>query len=85
MRFAVVFWFLTLLYKRQGSSNIGEVIEPLHFAAAYLLWLLTLPVVIFVAHTAVSPLWRHKTIIGVMHLSDFLSSILYAQLINRAK
>nr|CDS29727.1 hypothetical protein HmN_000247200 [Hymenolepis microstoma] len=84
VRFAVIFWFLALLYKRGGSSNVGEVIEPLHFAAAYLLWLLTLPVVVFVSHTAVSPFWRHKTIIGVMHLSNFLASVLYAQLINRA-
>uniref|UniRef100_A0A5K3FFD7 GpcrRhopsn4 domain-containing protein n=1 Tax=Mesocestoides corti TaxID=53468 RepID=A0A5K3FFD7_MESCO len=84
VRMVLAFWFLSILYRRQSSSNLSEVIEPLHFAVAYLIWFLSLPAVVFVAHTSVSPLWRQKTIFGVMHLSDFLASILYAQLINRA-
>ena len=63
-RLVWVLWFLAILRRRRDATNLAEMIEPLHFAAAYLLWLLTLPMVVFIAHTSVSPLWRHKTIFG---------------------
>ncbi|KAF8561274.1 hypothetical protein P879_10421, partial [Paragonimus westermani] len=83
VRFGVAFWFLAILRRRQLDVNagisdddlsapdyLGPGIDLVHFAAGFLLWMFVLPLVVFVAETSVSSLWRYKTII-----SEFLSML----------
>ncbi|VDP84066.1 unnamed protein product [Echinostoma caproni] len=75
VRFAVAFWFLAILRRRRlgldtmgreldeaGDVLLGPGIDLIHFAAFFLLWMLLLPLVVFIAETSVSSLWRRKTI-----------------------
>lgn len=41
---------------------LGPNINTMQFAAGYLLWIVILPLVVFIGETSVSPLWRTKTI-----------------------
>ncbi|GAA30064.2 hypothetical protein CLF_110188 [Clonorchis sinensis] len=76
VRFGVSFWFLAILRRRllqvevqpnveevAGASSFGLGIDLVHFAAGFLLWMVVLPLVVFIAETSVSPLWRSKTIL----------------------
>lgn len=77
VRFAVAFWFLAILRRRKlnldtanqdleeaGDVLLGPGIDLTHFAAFFLLWMLILPLVVFISETSVSSLWRRKTIIS---------------------
>ncbi|BHF71925.1 hypothetical protein SprV_0401498600 [Sparganum proliferum] len=82
-RLAITFWFLYIL-RNSNEAKFNGVVEPLHFAASFLLWLLSLPVTVFLAETSMSPLWRKKTVIGVTYFFDFVASVLFVQMINRS-
>ncbi|THD22687.1 Rhodopsin GPCR transmembrane domain [Fasciola hepatica] len=96
VRFAVAFWFLAILRRRKlsldttnqdideaGDVLLGPGIDFIHFAAFFLLWMLILPLVVFIAETSVSSLWRRKTIISVCSSSNFIAACVYTCLLIR--
>ncbi|KAF6768847.1 hypothetical protein AHF37_11820 [Paragonimus kellicotti] len=96
VRFGVAFWFLAILRRRQLDVNagisdddlfapdyLGPGIDLVHFAAGFLLWMFVLPLVVFVAETSVSSLWRYKTIISIRLSADYVAACVYAYLLFR--
>ncbi|VDO74296.1 unnamed protein product [Schistosoma margrebowiei] len=74
LRICLVFWILVVVGRRHFIAQIcsesynmdlcilGPNINTMQFAAGYLLWIVILPLVVFIGETSVSPLWRTKTI-----------------------
>ncbi|TGZ54773.1 hypothetical protein CRM22_010554 [Opisthorchis felineus] len=94
VRFGVSFWFLAILRRRllqvevqpngeevTGASSFGLGIDLVHFAAGFLLWMVVLPLVVFIAETSVSPLWRSKTILSVCLSANYVAACVYAYLL----
>ncbi|OON24016.1 hypothetical protein X801_00071 [Opisthorchis viverrini] len=94
VRFGVSFWFLAILRRRllqvevqpngeevAGASSFGLGIDLVHFAAGFLLWMVVLPLVVFIAETSVSPLWRSKTILSVCLSANYVAACVYAYLL----
>ncbi|CAL8079549.1 unnamed protein product [Calicophoron daubneyi] len=93
IRFGVAFWFLATLRRRKllydeywdmesyGSLILGPGIDLVRFAALFLLWIFVLPLVVFVAETSVSTLWRNKTIISVCLSANYVAACAYAYML----
>ncbi|CAH8827787.1 unnamed protein product [Trichobilharzia szidati] len=96
LRFCLVFWILAVLGRRQFIAQLcsesynldlcilGPNINTVQFAAGYLLWIIILPMVVFIAETSVSPLWRSKTILVMCFSTDYVAAVVYACLLWRS-
>ncbi|TNN20546.1 integral membrane G protein-coupled receptor isoform 2 [Schistosoma japonicum] len=96
LRICLVFWILAVIGRRHFIAQIcsesynldlcifGPNINTVHFAAGYLLWIIILPLVVFIGETSVSPLWRMKTILSICFSTDYVAAVVYACLLYRS-
>ncbi|VDL95758.1 unnamed protein product [Schistocephalus solidus] len=68
-RLATTFWFLYIL-RNSNEAKFNGVVEPLHFGASFLLWLLSLPVTVFLAETSMCHLLLRFRGIGPLRADD---------------
>lgn len=101
VRFAVGFWFLVILRRRHlisaytsptlslpledSTYYLGPGVDLVHFAAGFLLWMFVLPIVVFIAETSVSSLWRDKVITSICFSADFVAACVYLYLLSRCR
>ncbi|CAH8447419.1 unnamed protein product [Schistosoma rodhaini] len=96
LRICLVFWILVVVGRRHFIAQIysesynmdlcilGPNINTMQFAAGYLLWIVILPLVVFIGETSVSPLWRTKTISLICFSTDYVAAVAYACLLWRS-
>ncbi|CAH8464970.1 unnamed protein product [Heterobilharzia americana] len=79
--------FIAQLYSESYNLDLcilGPNINTVQFTAGYLLWIIILPFVVFIAETSVSPLWRTKTILIMCFSTDYVASVVYVCLLWRS-
>lgn len=96
LRLCTGFWFFILILKNyhhrtlavnkaltnrsRMEHNIDPYVDVIRFTAGFLLWIIVLPLVVFVGEAFVSPLWRNKAILSVCFSADYVAATVYGYL-----